>query len=88
MGGDGVYVLEVSLHHFRRVRHFGIGDEMMRLTVYSTYLLWHSLAHIEAYGPMSTHARDEKMENGIEERDGDVEVARPVQAHVAQDSVV
>ena len=26
----------------------------------STYLLWHSLAHIDAYGPMSKHARTEK----------------------------
>jgi hypothetical protein len=23
----------------------------------STYLLWHSIAHIDAYGPKSTHAR-------------------------------
>ena len=24
---------------------------------YSTYLLWHSIDHIDMYGPMSTHAR-------------------------------
>ncbi|KAJ6195364.1 hypothetical protein J3E72DRAFT_440608 [Bipolaris maydis] len=32
----------------------------MVFTFWSTYLLWHSLAHIEAFGPMSTHARNEK----------------------------
>lgn len=56
--------------------------------MHSTYLLWHSLAHIEAFGPMSTHARNEKVENRIGEKDEDVEVARPVQAHVSQDSAV
>lgn len=59
----------------------------MRLTVRSTYLLWHSIAHIDAFGPMSTHARNEKVEDGVE-RDGDVEVARPAQAHMAHDSAV
>ncbi|KAJ6268864.1 hypothetical protein PSV08DRAFT_226293 [Bipolaris maydis] len=60
----------------------------MVFTFWSTYLLWHSLAHIEAFGPMSTHARNEKVENRIGEKDEDVEVARPVQAHVSQDSAV
>lgn len=32
----------------------------MIFTFISTYLLWHSLAHVDAYGPMSKHARTEK----------------------------
>ncbi|RMZ69881.1 gpi ethanolamine phosphate transferase 2 [Pyrenophora seminiperda CCB06] len=32
----------------------------MIFTFVSTYLLWHSLAHIDAHGPMSKHARSEK----------------------------
>lgn len=28
-------------------------------SVFSTYLLWHSIAHIDAHGPMSTYARKE-----------------------------
>jgi len=32
----------------------------MIFTFVSTYLLWHSISHIDAYGPMSKHARTEK----------------------------
>ncbi|USP78662.1 uncharacterized protein yc1106_05936 [Curvularia clavata] len=53
----------------------------MVFTFVSTYLLWHSLAHIDAYGPMSTHARNEKAvkQDGVAEPDG---IAQPEQAHV------
>lgn len=53
----------------------------MVFTFVSTYLLWHSLAHIDAYGPMSTHARTEKAvkQDGVVEQEG---IAQPEQAHV------
>ena len=33
---------------------------------FSTYLLWHSIAHIDAYGPKSSHARtrDDVVKSG------------------------
>jgi len=38
----------------------------MVATFASTYLLWHSIAHIDAYGPKSTHARtrDDVVKSG------------------------
>lgn len=32
----------------------------------STYLLWHSINHIDAHGPMSTHARDHTIDKPLE----------------------
>lgn len=33
----------------------------MVFTFLSTWLLWHSLAHIDRFGPKSTHARKEEV---------------------------
>jgi lipid-A-disaccharide synthase-like uncharacterized protein len=63
----------------------------MIFTFLSTWLLWHSLAHIDKFGPKSTHAR--KADEGIAEKptsfesprttmDGTVEMpAQPAQVH-------
>jgi hypothetical protein len=40
----------------------------MVFTFVSTYLLWRSLAHIDAYGPKSTHARVRDTENPVAEK--------------------
>jgi hypothetical protein len=34
----------------------------------STYLLWHSLAHIDIFGPKSTHARARDMGKPVTEK--------------------
>lgn len=41
---------------------------------YSTYLLWHSLAHIDLYGPKSTHARND-VAKGLAEKSTDTNSA-------------
>ncbi|KAI4940839.1 hypothetical protein J4E91_011158 [Alternaria rosae] len=38
----------------------------MIFTFVSTYLLWHSLKHIEDHGFFSTHVRDEKIAAGVD----------------------
>jgi len=60
----------------------------MVFTFVSTYLLWHSLAHIDAYGPMSTHARTEKpvdRDNVTEPTnlDGTTAPQHPEPSHIA-----
>ena len=52
----------------------------------STYLLWHSLAHIDAHGPMSTHARNEKAATdgasvASTSLDGTAPVTQPAPTH-------
>jgi hypothetical protein len=52
----------------------------------STYLLWHSLAHIDAHGPMSTHARNEKVTDSSSvtstNLDGAAPITQPEPTHV------
>ncbi|CAG5137869.1 uncharacterized protein ALTATR162_LOCUS234 [Alternaria atra] len=58
----------------------------MIFTFVSTYLLWHSLAHIDAHGPMSTHARNEKVTDSSSvtstNLDGAAPVTQPEPTHV------
>jgi len=58
----------------------------MIFTFVSTYLLWHSLAHIDAHGPMSTHARNEKAATdgasvASTSLDGTAPVTQPAPTH-------
>ena len=65
----------------------------MVFTFLSTWLLWHSLAHIDQFGPMSTHARKEvvaekptSFETG-REVDGAVEMpAQPPPTHAVPEA--
>ncbi|ORY01200.1 hypothetical protein BCR34DRAFT_494076 [Clohesyomyces aquaticus] len=50
-------------------------------TVASTFLLWNSLSHIDAYGPKSTHAR-----NAVKDADGPVDEKSPENASRLSDS--
>jgi lipid-A-disaccharide synthase-like uncharacterized protein len=50
----------------------------------STYLLWHSLAHIDTYGPMSTHAREKTVDRdsvASANLDGAAPVTQPPLTH-------
>ena len=66
----------------------------MVFTFLSMWLLWHSLAHIDKFGPKSTHARKaeeaEKPVTSFETaRDGDAAVEMPAQlppTHAAPDA--
>lgn len=76
---------------------FGCEDlTMMLIQFCSTYLLWHSLAHIDAYGPKSTHARTrddvakpvgEKPPSLAESVNDGTAPTRPRQAHVASEGI-
>jgi hypothetical protein len=65
----------------------------MVFTFISTYLLWHSLAHIAAYGPKSTHARtrhgvekpvtEKKLDDGSSTVDGTM-LTQPGPTHANQ----
>ena len=69
--------------------------DVEKLTViYSTYLLWHSLAHIDAYGPKSAHARtradiakplDEKPASLAESTTDGTTLTQPGQTHARPD---
>jgi uncharacterized membrane protein len=53
-------------------------------TFVSTYLLWHSLAHIDTYGPMSTHAREKTVDRdsvASANLDGTAPVTQPPLTH-------
>lgn len=66
---------------------------------HSTYLLWHSLAHIDAHGPKSTHARtrddvskpvaEKPVDNGsvAESAVDGTPIVQPGQAHFKPESV-
>ncbi|KAF1919220.1 hypothetical protein BDU57DRAFT_134095 [Ampelomyces quisqualis] len=69
-------------------------------TFASTYLLWHSLTHIDAHGPKSTHARTrEEVDQSVTEKpvdDGSIAestvdgtaLTQPGQAHVKEENAV
>lgn len=46
----------------------------MCFTFLSTWLLWHSLAHIDDFGPKSTHAR--KADEALDEKTTSLEMGR------------
>lgn len=94
MAWDDIHFCQVSPHPQ------DLSQTILEMLIHdSTYLLWHSLAHIDAYGPKSTHARarddvskpvtEKPFDNGsvAESAVGSAPITQPGEAHVKPESV-